>query len=235
MAFNYLSNDGLLYLWGKITALFVRKELRTGSQSQYKTLTDNNLTDALVEKINKAGTSSFSGAYSALTGKPSIEGHEVASGANTAASLGLATPSDVSAAVAEGTQGMATQSWVTGKGYQTSAQVSQAISTATSGMATQSWVTGKGYQTSAQVSSAISAAVSSAFTYKGSKSTVSALPSSGNKVGDVWHVVADAGEYAWDGSKWEPLGGNMDLSAYLLKSDMVAITNAEIDEIVGSA
>ena len=42
---------------------------------------------------------------------------------------------------------------------------------------------------------------------------------------------ADAGEYAWDGSKWEALGGNIDLSAYMLKTDMVAITTDEIDQL----
>lgn len=40
----------------KLTELFVAKELKTGSDTEYKTLSDNNLTDELVEKINNAGS-----------------------------------------------------------------------------------------------------------------------------------------------------------------------------------
>ena len=44
------------------------------------------------------------------------------------------------------------------------------------------------------------------------KENVSALPSSGNKIGDVWHVSADSGEYAWDGTEWQALGGMLQAS-----------------------
>lgn len=71
-----------------------------------------------------------------------------------------------------------------------------------------------GFQTRSDVQGLIDTAVSSAFTYKGTKATVSRLPSTGNKVGDVWHVTADDSEYAWDGSAWEELGGVVDLSGY---------------------
>ena len=43
--------------------------------------------------------------------------------------------------------------------------------------------------------------------WKGTKENVSSLPQSGNQVGDLWHVNEDGNEYAWDGSKWEALGG----------------------------
>ena len=71
----------------------------------------------------------------------------------------------------------------------------------------------------------------SALTYKGVKATKAELPVEGNKTGDMWHVTADANEYAWDGTKWEPMGGAVDLSGYLLKTDMVALTNGEIDNV----
>lgn len=64
----------------------------------------------------------------------------------------------------------------------------------------------KDYQSGAQVTTAINAALASALTYKGVKATAADLPTTGNKTGDVWHVTANAGEYAWDGSKWEALG-----------------------------
>lgn len=90
---------------------------------------------------------------------------------------------------------------------------------------------GAGYQTASDVSSAINTALTSAMTYKGTKATVDALPSSGNKVGDLWHVTADGGEYAWDGTNWQELGSVMDLSDYVEDTDLVAITSTEINTI----
>ena len=90
---------------------------------------------------------------------------------------------------------------------------------------------GAGFQTASDVSSAINTALTSAMTYKGTKATVSALPSSGNKVGDLWHVTADGGEYAWDGSAWQEMGSVIDLSDYVEDTDLVAITSTEINTI----
>lgn len=70
-----------------------------------------------------------------------------------------------------------------------------------------------------------------AMTYKGTVATTSALPATGNATGDMYHVTADGSEWAWNGTKWEELGSEIDLSGYMLKTDMVAITNAEIDTI----
>lgn len=88
-----------------------------------------------------------------------------------------------------------------------------------------------GYQTASDVQSAIAAAVTSVLNYKGTKATVSALPSSGNTTGDVWHVTADGGEYVWSGSAWEELGTAVDLSGYVEDTDLVAITSGEINTI----
>ena len=90
---------------------------------------------------------------------------------------------------------------------------------------------GAGFQTASDVSSAISSALSTVMNYKGTKATVSALPSSGNATGDVWHVTADGGEYAWNGSSWEELGTTIDLSGYAQTADIVAITSTEINTI----
>lgn len=78
--------------------------------------------------------------------------------------------------------------------------------------------------TSAAVASAINTAVQglgNVFEYKGTVAAVSDLPAS-PAVGDVYHVTADDGEYVWVGAvsggeaaHWEPLGGAVDLSAYL--------------------
>lgn len=42
--------------------------------------------------------------------------------------------------------------------------------------------------------------------YKGTKTTISALPTPKNTIGDVWHVAEDNDEYVWNGSSWEALG-----------------------------
>ena len=36
---------------------------------------------------------------------------------------------------------------------------------------------------------------------------------------------------AWNGTTWDVLAGTMDLSAYMLAADLVAITNTELDNI----
>lgn len=227
MATNFLDKDGLIHFWAKIKEKFVQKELKTGSQDTYKVLSDNNLTDALVQKINDAGSSSFNGQYSALTGKPSIEGHEVATGDQTAASLGLETPSGAQAK-ADAAKSAAVDEVKT-LGYQTSTQVESAITA--KGYATADSVDSKVNAAKAELQSKITEAVSSALTYKGVKATKAELPVEGNKTGDMWHVTDDANEYAWDGSKWEPMGGAVDLSGYMKKTDMVALTNGEIDNV----
>ena len=60
------------------------------------------------------------------------------------------------------------------------------------------------------------------YQYKGSVATYANLPTTGQKVGDVWNIeTADpdhgikAGDnVAWDGAQWDALGGNHDLSRY---------------------
>lgn len=107
-------------------------------------------------------------------------------------------------------------------GYQTASDVSGSISTA---LANDS----DPYQTESDVADAISAAVASAYTYKGSVATQSALPSSGQKTGDVWDVQDTGMNYAWNGSAWDALGTTVDLSLYWSKAELVDITTAEID------
>ena len=54
-----------------------------------------------------------------------------------------------------------------------------------------------------------------ALVYKGTKTSVSDLPSTGNEVGDIWHVTADGSEWAWNGSEWDELGTTVDVSGKL--------------------
>ena len=60
------------------------------------------------------------------------------------------------------------------------------------------------------------------YQYKGSVATYADLPTTGQKIGDVYNVeTADPGHgikagdnVAWDGTQWDILGGNHDLSGY---------------------
>lgn len=70
--------------------------------------------------------------------------------------------------------------------------------------------------------------ITAMYKYRGSVATASALPTSGQATGDVYNIEA-ASSYgpagtnvAWDGSKWDALGGLFEITA---------ITNAEIDAI----
>lgn len=73
----------------------------------------------------------------------------------------------------------------------------------------------------------LSSAVSSVYKYKGTKATYANLPSTGNIAGDVWNVTAAYGNvpagtnWAWNGSAWDALGGEIDLSGYVPTSRKV--------------
>ena len=59
--------------------------------------------------------------------------------------------------------------------------------------------------------------IAGAFHYKGTKATTAQLPTTGNEIGDVWHVTADGSEWAWNGTSQEELGTIIDLSGYATK------------------
>lgn len=248
MATKFINLNNLATFLAKLRTLFVAKELKTGSPNTYKVLSDNNLTDELVTKIQNAGDSTFSGAYADLPGKPSIGGKEIASGNQTAASLGLATPADVTTAANNARAGAIND--VKNLGYQTAAQVDTIV-------------TGKGYQTAANVDSKVNAAktelqnsLGSAFRAKGSTAFASLpAPASASK-GDVWNITDQftTDDQFVDGSgktlpagtnvvavavttgdttvmKWDALTGMIDLSGYMRKTDITPASDAEIDAL----
>ena len=75
--------------------------------------------------------------------------------------------------------------------------------------------------------------VGSAYKYKGSKATVSALPTTDNEVGDVYNVEADGMNYAWDGTTWDALGSTVDLSEYVKAEAMNAALGDKVDKVTG--
>lgn len=110
-------------------------------------------------------------------------------------------------------------------GYQTAAQVNSIIG-------------GKGYQTESQVNTLIANAVADiqGISYQ----VVTSLPSTGEA--GVIYLISNSGsnpnsydEYIYVNNKFEKIGTtDVDLSGYVQDSDLVAITNAEIDTIISS-
>ena len=105
-----------------------------------------------------------------------------------------------------------------GAGYQNASQVQSAITSATQDLASKDYVDSN---------------TSTVYKYKGSVANQAALPSNA-EVGDVYNLEDTGMNVAWDGSKWDNLGSTVDLSGYVQESELVAITNEEIDDILAS-
>ena len=142
------------------------------------------------------------------------------SGNNTLESLGIEIP-DVSDLVSN--------TDLEKKNYQTANDVEEKI-------------TQKGYQTQEQVETLISNKVSSVMTYKGTVDNYSDLANYTDtaKTGDTYNITNEseqnkAGDNAtFNGSSWDVLSGTIDTSKFITDDDLEEISNAEIDEIIGS-
>lgn len=238
--------EGLKSFKEKLDGLFVRRELKTGSGTEYKTLSDNNLTDAMVEKIENAGQSSFSGAYADLSGKPTIGGKALVAGDNAPSALGLETPSGAQAKADAAKSGAI--STVDSRGYQTASQVESAV--AAKGYDTVSSVNSKVQAAKTELKASIDSAVASTYRPKGS-AAFSALPAlTAAKAGDVYNVsdaftttadfVEGAGKkhpagtnvacvMSGSAKKWDVMAGFVDLSPYAKTADFQAVSTSEID------
>lgn len=290
---KFLDQNGVLYVWTKLKALLggkVDKEFKTGSQSQYKVLSDNNLTDELVTKINNAGDSSFSGNYGDLRSKPSINGHELASGENSLETLGIQAAGDYATKTELGNKvskedgkGLSTEDYTTAEktklgGIQTGAQVNVIESVKVNGIAQEA--DGKAvniavptkvsqlsndskFQTEAEVTGKVNSAVadkvnqtqmtsaiSAATTDMATKTYVTQQLANINKKAVVTsteemtdpntiYLMANVGEQdnsydeyiVYEGTPEKIGTTKVDLTNYVQDSDLIAITNGEIDEI----
>lgn len=66
---------------------------------------------------------------------------------------------------------------------------------------------------SAEEAQRIKDSLGTVYVFKGTVATFSDLPTNAS-VGDVYDVLDTGENYAWDGSKWDDIGGTVDLSAY---------------------
>lgn len=204
---KFLDNNGLLYFWQKIVNAFVKKD---GN----KVLSDNNYTTA--EKNKLAGLNNYTlptASASTLGGVKVGAGLEINEGVLSATGGGTADAVDWANVQNKPTK---VSQFTNDSGFQTASDVQGAISTATEGLATESYVNSK---------------VSSVYKYKGSVANQAALPQS-PETGDVYNLEDTGMNVAWDGTKWDNLGITIDLSGYVQESELVAITNGEIDDIV---
>ena len=74
--------------------------------------------------------------------------------------------------------------------------------------------------TDAYTKTEIDGKLSGAMHFKGTVATVSALPSEATQ-GDMYNVEATGANYAWDGTQWDKLSENIDLSGYVPTSRKV--------------
>lgn len=209
---------------------YVAKELKTGSASVYKTLTDNNLTDELKAKIESAGDSSFTGNYNDLSNIPTINGVSVA-GSQTSTSLGLASSQDLTTATTD----MATKTYVQGLGYATTDSVDSKVNAA-----------------KADLQEAITAAATAAVKPKGSVAFASLPTPTKTALGDMYNITDDftttasftegAGKEYPAGSNvvcvqsgtnylWDVQGGFVDLTPYAKTADFARITESQIETL----
>lgn len=234
---SFLDNNGLLYFWTKLKGLFVQKD---GN----KVLSDNNYTTAEKEKLAGlnnytlptasadtlggvkvgAGLEINSGVLSATGGgtADSVDWSNVQNKPSTVLGYGITDAKIESKTVTIGSNSVTVPTnnneLTNGAGYQNASQVQSAITSATQDLASKDYVDSK---------------TSTVYKYKGSVANQAALPSNA-EVGDVYNLEDTGMNVAWDGSEWDNLGSTVDLSGYVQESELVAITNEEIDDILAS-
>lgn len=197
---KFLDSNGVLYLWQKIKAAFVAKESGKGlSTNDYTTAEKNKL--AAID----AGANAYTHpTYTARTGKPT---------GNLTPGFGQTFTISQITSDATGHVTAATDRTVT---------IPSATATSSAAGLMSSADKAKLDAFGSASDYALKSDLTGLYKYKGSKATYSALPSTGNTLGDVWDVQADGMNYAWNGSDWDQLGGTFTIES---------ITNSELDSI----
>lgn len=77
----------------------------------------------------------------------------------------------------------------------------------------------------------IDAKVNAVYKFKGSVEGLVALPVEGNTLGDVYNLQDTGMNVAWDGSKWDYLGIDVDLSGYVQAENLIEATDEQIDAL----
>ena len=75
------------------------------------------------------------------------------------------------------------------------------------------------FKTTIYTKDEVDAKMSSLFEYKGCVHTVDELPTTRNKIGDVYNVEDTGANYAWNGQTWDKLSEDINLSGLLTKEE----------------
>lgn len=136
---KFITLETLQYFKTKLEGLFVKKENKTGSTTEYKVLSDNNLTDELVQKINEAGSATAVTENIATAKTEAItESKTYTDGVKDSLTSDISGVSDRVTAI-EGS--MATDTELSEAVAAAKTELNTAITTATNDMATQTWTT----------------------------------------------------------------------------------------------
>ena len=205
---KYVDSNGLLYFWQKIVNVFVKKDgSKVLSDNNYTTEEKNKLAGLSNYTLPKATKTTLGGIKAGVGVEVTEDGTLNATGGGTADSVDWSNVQNKPTKLSE---------FENDSGFQTASDVQGAINTATKGLATEEYVNRK---------------TSTVLRYKGTVANREALPSNA-EIGDTYNLQDTGGNVAWDGTKWDDLGETVDLSGYVQESELVAITNVEIDGIV---
>lgn len=257
---RYVDDNGLLYVWNKIKSYVasvvptkqsdLTNDDYTVKDPQYGTY--KNKVDTIEGKIddivstggepnviesvqvNGAALPVANKAVNLTTATGSTNGSIAINGTDVAVKgLGTAAYANTNAFDVNGAANM-----VLGTDTDTAgtATVHGALASAAAAQADVDRVKNAGYQTAAQVSAAINDAIGdiTGISYQ----VVTELPATGES--GVIYLKANGGtnpniydEYIWYNNTYEKIGTtDVDLSDYMLTSDLVALTNSEIDAII---
>ncbi len=207
MAEKHVLVSQLRRFYTNLKGKFVAKEHKTGSESEFKVLSDNNLTDQMATKIGDAATESWVGEQ------------------------GFAKTSDVTSAVA----GVATETWVEAKGYATSASVDTAVGDAKTELqgkidaAVSSAYKVKGSIAFASLPTPAKAEEGNVYNVSDAFTTTDAfVEGAGTKAAAGTNVVCVKVGSAY---KWDLLAGFIDTSGFVKASDITYATDADIDAL----
>lgn len=218
---KFVSETGLSYFYNRIKALFASKTELTALDTKVDDLIAEGGEPNTIETV-------------------SVNGAKVAPDAQKNVALTVPTKTSDITNDGDGTSNFATEDYVDQNGGKIDKIKVNDVEQAISGKAVNIIVPTKvseltndsSFQTADEVEAAISEAVTRLFNYKGSVATVEDLPATGNTEGDVYDVRSSGMNYVWTGTAWDAFGQLVDTSLLWAKSELVAMTTAEIDAVL---